>query len=169
LSNFEIADRRGKNKPEPVVAPVEVEEAPVAVDIAERHWKGKIEYFIAFAQGRDGNIIPLGRALGLRSDGNPCLADWIMPPKWKENESFQANVRDRLETFLHCKCSSHQQCKEHTILIAQWSQQDQIRLNLVMSEPMSDAMAMLERAEKSRQQAKPNLVRPEQALRNIPR
>lgn len=151
-----MIDRRGSKKPEPAEKPLTIVEAPEPR--GEGTWE-EICYAVVLAQAPGGNIMVLGRAVGLRDDGEVFVADWILPPIWKEGTRWEQEAKKRLDTFVDCNCKhGGQACVVHKMYLPQWAQQDTQRLELIDSEPVPKPLEVLMKAEASRAAAKPNIV-----------
>ena len=152
-----MIDRRGEKKPEQIVAKPEqaVKDSPEA----KGAWDD-VTYMVVLAQGPTGQIMVLGRAVGLREDGETFVADWIFPPLWQEGFRWEPEVKKRLDTFLNCDCTISGPCSIHKMYIPQWMQADTQRLNLLAAAPVPRALETLTKAEQARAKSKPNLVIP---------
>ena len=105
-----------------------------------------------------GQMMIMGRALGLRSDDSFFCADWVLPPRWHDGIDWPKEARKRLDTFLNCECTNHGPCVEHQFNIPQWMRADGERLNLLAREPLSEAIEVMQKVEMARQ--KVQIVRP---------
>lgn len=149
-SRFEIKDRRGSNKIEPLAPAVAaVEEIPKV----DGEWED-VAYLIVIAPGQNGNVMVVGRAVGLRNDGETFIGDWLFPPIWKESMQWQPEARKRLDTFKNCACGSGLLCSVHKLYLQQWRTADTQRMELIGSEPLPKAMEVLIKAEQARAAAK---------------
>ena len=98
-----------------------------------------------------------GRAVGLRTDDALFTADWMLPPVWEEETSWQAEAKKRLLTFKACSCDSRGRCKFHGEMCAgqlgpgKWIEEDMQRLRKVSTTPLCEALEVLMRAEAARQ------------------
>jgi hypothetical protein len=160
LSNFEVIDRR-RSKPQDEEAIVPAEPV-VSIDApaATRQWKD-VAYVLAFMPIQNGNMLIIGRAVGIRKDGlGPFLADFLLPNIWGPDFTWQKEAKKRLDTFLGCECSTQARCPIHTLKVDQWATEDRRRLETVASAPMPEAVELLVRAEMAAQAKKSNLVVP---------
>jgi hypothetical protein len=141
-----INDRRGQKK-EPRQDPAILAPADKPRDASS--WLN-VAFLIVFAPGPQG-VIPIGRAVGLRSDDETFIADWQMPPIWPEGLDWTKVVRARLDTFLNCGCGTRELCATHKHYLVQWKQADAERLNAVACEPLPAALERLMMAERASQ------------------
>jgi len=141
-----VVDRR-KQKQEMESTPVlTVEEVDHEPDESTKSWKS-IGYLIALIQGQNG-ILVSGRAVGLRGDGRPFVADYILPPIWPEKLDWIKEVRKRLDTFLGCQCKEHSSCADHKMYLGQWMSQDAQRIQMMSTQPVPEAIEVLANIEK---------------------
>ena len=158
LSLFKVVDRR-KEKAEAeteVTAPVAIIEPVASAD--KGTWE-EVKYGVAFRPAHGGVII-LGRAMGLRSDGLPFIADYWFSADWDDNRDWEAQSKKRLDTFLNCDCNSHAPCAIHKMYFDQWLQQDTQRLTLAGTKPVPKVLEILHKAELARRANPPNLAVP---------
>lgn len=183
---FEIVDRRGGKKvveePKAVRAPEgydgeytfgteELGEPAVLEAVADpaakerRTYRGEIQLWksVGFLTVMfPGNPLPAvaGRAIGLRSDELIFIADWMFPPVWPEDLSWQAETRKRLNTFRGCSCSREGKCGFHLEALpgqfgpGKWAQEDERRLKKVHATPLPECVEVAMKAEMARAQAK---------------
>lgn len=149
---FVINDRRGQAKP-----PREDIKMPelVAEEGDKSSWKN-VGYMVVLGpgpQGPQGPPIMLGRAIGLRSDEMLFVADYILPPVWKEDFVWQPAARKRLDTFLGCACIRSGSCSTHGLYLRQWKEADVERFNSFISAPLPEAIEIMFKAEMARQQS----------------
>ena len=101
-----------------------------------------------------------GRAVGLRTDEKVFVADWMLPPVWEEDLSWQAEAKKRLLTYKSCSCDSRGRCAFHVEACAgqlgpgKWIEEDMQRLRKVSTTPLCEALEVLMKAEAARQNAK---------------
>lgn len=153
-SKFEVIDRRGGRKPDP--APAEVIEAAPESTGDKSGWE-EVKYAIAWRpvpQQQPGplSIILLGRALGLRSDGLPFIADYWFSADYEDNRDWEVQAKNRLDTFLNCDCNDYSPCVVHQMYFKQWVQVDSQRLELAGSKPVPKVLEILHKAEMARQE-----------------
>lgn len=149
-SKFEIVSRRGEKKPETVEKPLTIIEAPEPK--SEGEWEA-VTYLVVLMQGQQGPLV-IGRAVGLRQDGQCFAADWIFPPVWKAGTNWESKASERLDTFLDCSCSDAAPCGVHQLYLKQWLDADAQRLNLIASAPIPKALEAFIKAEQKRASAK---------------
>lgn len=154
---FTVMDRRGVDSPKPP------EPKPVtAADYRdpEDEWE-EVSYMLAFMPQPPPNPpLAMGRAIGLRRDGKPFIADYLLTPGWPRHLDWPREAKKRLDTFLSCDCKETGPCALHKVYLAQWQEADVQRLNLFARQPMPKAFEILLRAEQARQAAKPNIIIP---------
>jgi hypothetical protein len=151
---FEIIDRRGKQTappPEEVKKPIT---ADIAFGAAVKHTWKNVGYAVVI-MGINGNQCIAGRAIGLRSDGEPYMADYLFSPIWEEGFDWTAEARKRLDTFLGCACSDRP-CPSHELAMTAWMQGDINRINECSQKPVPEAIEMFI----DHQRKKPNIVIP---------
>lgn len=163
MSNFEIVDKRGKNKPEEAVT---VEE-PILESNGEAYtWKSKVTYLLATMQFQ-GQLIITGQAAAIRSDGNPFIANYWMVQLQPEDLDWRKYAKERLDTFLFCECISHSQCEFHKKKIATWLETDASRLMAAANQPVPEVVELLVKAAQSRHAAKPNLIPSQKEIQEL--
>ena len=149
---FIINDRRGKggdHKREELT----VTEAPAAMGDKGR-WED-VQYVIALMPTNDGRTMVLGRAVGLRADGSPFVADWFLPQTaWAEDLLWQKQARKRLDTYLGCDCGYTAPCAIHKIYFEQWIKADRDRLQMEQAKEPPPAIVALFKAEQAARQSK---------------
>lgn len=145
--SFEIVDKRGANK-EPVVRDVP---AIVTEPTGDFTIFKSVGYLLTFVQLPKIGQMPTCRGIGLRGDGLLPAVDWIMPPLLSEGLDPAKYVRQRLDTFLGCKCVQGKLCSDHERYLRQWYEADIDRLNLVTSTPVCEALEIYMRADQARQ------------------
>lgn len=148
--SFTVVDKRGQahietGKPKTIEAPATLGDKST--------WKN-VAYLVALIPGGQGNLIVAGRAVGLRSDGKPFVADYILPPVWPKDLNWTEQAKKRLDTFLGCDCNEHGPCAVHKVYLLQWVNADTQRLQLMASQPVPEAVEVLMRAEQSRAQSR---------------
>lgn len=147
-----INDRRGQKKEprvDPIVSP------PPGQPVDKSSWKSTA-FVLIFLNSPNGPI-PLGRAVGLRSDEELFVADWQMPPMWSEGTDWTKIARQRLDTFLNCQCGNRRICGTHELYIRNWQKADAERLQAMAAEPMPEC---LERHMMAERAARPSIVVP---------
>ena len=155
LSNFEVVDRRRSK--EHHEEPVKLEETG-----PKGEWKD-VAYVLAWMPSRDGSLMGIGRAVGIRSDGvGPFTADYVLPNIWKSGFDWTLEARKRLDTFLNCDCTRSGPCAVHRIYLPQWIKADSQRIEMHNSLPLPECVEVLMRAEVAAQAKKKesNLVVP---------
>jgi hypothetical protein len=147
LSNtkFEISDRRGRNKEEAVPVPVPVLQP---TEESTKDWED-VAYMVVLVQSNQGPLVA-GRAVGLRGDGKPFVADWFLPPIWPEDLNWTDKARERLDTFLGCSCTSASACAVHKMYLPQWIKADTQRLQLMGASGVPKAIEVMMKAEQAR-------------------
>lgn len=148
MSNFEVVSRRGEAK---VEAPPKIQEVEVAN--AEGGWKD-VRFVHVLAGVPNGQLLIIGRVVGIRNDDSFFIADYLLPSEVKKDFLWQAEAKKRLDTFEHCACKSGSTCATHNVYLAQWGQQDMERIALTESAPKPPAIERLERVEAARRAAK---------------
>lgn len=161
-SKFEVIDRRGSKKPEPAAIPVVEEKIQVTGDRSS--WE-EVKYAIAWRpvpQSQPGplQIIIMGRALGLRSDGLPFIADYWMTPDYDDSRDWEKQSKKRLDTFLNCECNDFHPCAVHQMYFPQWVERDSQRLNLAGTKPVPKVLEILHKAEMARMERAKNIAVP---------
>ena len=156
MSRFEITDKRRQKAEAEVSAPVAVIEPVPSTN--KSSWE-EVKYGVAFRPAQ-GGIIILGRAMGLRSDGLPFLADYWFTADWDDNRDWETHAKKRLDTFLNCGCNSHAPCAVHKMYFDQWLQQDTQRLTLAGNRPVPKVLEIMHKAELARRQNAPNIAVP---------
>lgn len=141
---FTVVDKRGAAH---VEAPVIV--APQAEENPDRSFWKSTDLLVVLNQ-IEGQIMVLGRAIGLRSDDCLFCADWVFPPRWHTGIDWPKEARKRLDTFLNCDCTNNGPCVEHQFNIPQWMRADGERLNLLGREPLSEVMEVMQKVEMAR-------------------
>jgi hypothetical protein len=147
---FTVVDRRGQNHtPEPEIIP--------EVRPASQTWED-VDYLYTLAQHPQFGMLMLGRAVGVRSDGKPFMADYVLFPRVTNNTiDWRPHSKKRLDTFLNCECSiAHGPCAVHKLYLPKWLEQDLERMQRLSAEPVSRALEALHHAELAKQ--KSNLV-----------
>lgn len=150
-------DRRGQKKAEPV----EVEK-PIVSSTDKSEWE-EVKYAIAWRPIPSNGplqIIIIGRALGLRSDGLPFIADYWLTADYDDNRDWEEQAKKRLDTFLGCECSSHAPCAIHRMYIEQWEKQDIHRSQLCGQKKVPKVLEVLHKAERARREAAQNIAIP---------
>ena len=146
--SFEIVDKRGANK-DPVVREVP---AVVTEPTGDIHTFKSVGYIYTNVNIAKMGDFPVFRGIGLRGDGLLPIVEWIIPPIVAEGIEPTKYVRQRLDTFLGCKCVQKTLCSDHQRYLQQWFQADMDRLNLIASTPVNEALEVYLRAEQARQQ-----------------
>jgi hypothetical protein len=103
--------------------------------VPSRSWES-VGYMIAaevkivqrgFKQVPDCNKV-VGRAMGLRDDGQTFVASVDLPWVWPEGFEWQPRALTRLNTFLNCECLAQngqtRLCEIHEELNRQWNEED---------------------------------------------
>lgn len=162
MSNFEIVDRRGSNKVEEIEQPEPEVQPEVAQDT--RGWKvDSLRYIVRIHvvsfSGQKQQIVS-GMAAAIRTDGNPFVANYYFEQEWSEGFRWEPKAKKRLDTFLGCKCSSHNPCARHRMLIPQWNQEDSQRLLQAAARPVPEVVELMMMAQEAHQAAQPHLVVP---------
>ena len=144
-----VIDRRGAahvhSEPETPKPEPEKEE----VRVGKRTWKSQ-GFMIVMAQGPQGVIIS-GRVVGLRGDGQLCVADYMFSPIVPEHEDWKKEARRRLNTFLGCDCKTGHQCHTHQIAIPNWTREDVERVKKSTQKNLPEAIEVMMKAEQARQ------------------
>ena len=160
MSSFEIKNRRGGNKeaPAPAIIPAVASE-PTGDNLS---WED-VKYAIAWRpipQRQPGplQIILMGRAIGLRSDGLPFVADYWFEPEY--DPDWQVKVKKRLDTFLGCGCNDFSPCAVHKMYFGKWAEADTQRLTMAGERPVPTVLEILHKAEMARQQRAQSIVVP---------
>lgn len=153
---FTIVDKRGQNhNPEPEkVTPIEI------VGKGKKETWKEIAYMMVIAQGSPGMLLMLGRAVGVRSDGKPFTADWLLFPLITDGTlDWRPHAKKRLDTFLNCECSiAHGTCSVHKLYLPQWMQQDQERYAQMGAKQVPLPLEILQKTEMAKRQT--NIVVP---------
>ena len=152
MSNFEIKDRRGSNKEEPLAVVAPVTEAVSETSVDRKSWKNiphNPAYMIVMIPSNAGPLVA-GRAVGIRSDEKCFIADYFLPQIYPANFDWTAEARKRLDTFLGCECSSASPCAVHKMQQPQWIKNDTQRLELIGSSPVPEAIEIMVKAERAR-------------------
>jgi hypothetical protein len=135
----------GDVAPQPVAPPEPIKiEAPVD----KSAWLD-VTYLIAFAQNQQQGMVILGRAVGVRSDEQLCIADWQLPPRWTAGLDWTKIARQRLDTFLNCDCGRLGPCASHRMMVPQWAIADHERIARMMEEEIPLALQRLMMAERA--------------------
>jgi len=150
---FTVVDKRGQARVE-TPAPIIVAPEP-GVKPDRSFWKSTD--LLIVLNNVQGQMMILGRAVGLRSDDCFFCADWVFPPRWHDGLDWPKEARKRLNTFLNCDCTNAGPCAEHKFNLPQWMRADGERLNLLGREPISEAVEVMQRVEQARQ---PVITRP---------
>lgn len=165
MSNFEIKDRRGERKLDPVPVAKLVDHLEAQLTSGDKSTWLEVKAAIAPAQiqqppPQPPTLIMVGRVLGLRSDDLPFIADYWLSPDYDDCRDWEKQARKRLDTFLGCDCASHAPCGIHKMYIPQWQQADMQRLTLAGTKPLPRVLEVLHKAQMARvQQSSISLVR----------
>jgi hypothetical protein len=162
-SKFEVVDRRGGKKAE-AVAVEEIVPATPETTADKSSWE-EIKYAIAWRpipQNQPGplQIIIIGRALGLRSDGLPFIADYWFSADYEDNRDWEAQAKKRLDTFLGCECNDYGPCGVHKMYFNQWVEADTQRLTLAGNKPVPRVLEILHKVERARMERARNIAVP---------
>jgi len=145
-----VIDRRGQNHGTVEIEAPKPQESE-EVQKGKRTWED-VKFVIAITQGPDGSIAAvIGRAMGLRGDGNVFIADWWFGPEYPRSFDWTKVAQQRLNTFLGCDCKTGYQCHTHQIAIQNWQKDDSLRIENIRSRPMSKVIEIWMRAEQARQ------------------
>jgi hypothetical protein len=163
---FTVVDKRHQYAEESQQDTPKVQEAPANPAITEftrkRRWKS-VGYMIAMGRGPSGETLILGRAVGLRMDGDkPFVADYILPPLYPRGLDWTAEVTKRLDTFLGCECKEHHACDMHKNLIPGWMTGDMKRIGESMTVAVPEAIEVLMRLEQIKSKTPPLIICPGQ-------
>jgi len=143
-----VIDRRGQNHGTVEIETPKPQESE-EVQKGKRTWKSQ-GFLIVMAQGPQGIVIS-GRVVGLRGDGQLCVADYMFAPVVPEHEDWKKEARRRLNTFLGCDCKTGYQCHTHKIAIQNWNREDVDRVAKSTQKNLPEAIEVLMRAEQARQ------------------
>jgi hypothetical protein len=119
-----------------------------------------IGYTLVYLNLGNGQPMLAGRAVGLRTDEKMFTADWMLPPVWEEDTSWQVEAKKRLLTFKACSCDQRGRCAFHGEVCGgqlgpgKWIEEDMQRLRKVSTTPLCEALEVLMKAEAARQNAK---------------
>lgn len=150
--SFTVVDKRGQNHSPDVLIETPKPQESEEVSKGKRTWKSQ-GFLIVMAQGPQGVIIS-GRAVGLRGDGQLCVADYMFAPVWPEHLEWVKEARRRLNTFLGCDCKSNFLCHVHQITIPNWQKEDVERVSRSTQKNLPEAIEVLMKAEQARQNTK---------------
>lgn len=158
---MDYVDRRKRNQIDKIeeVADLPKEAAPeVVLESGNDTWK-EISYMTASLKQPSG-MIQLGKAIGIRGDDRVFDVDYVFPPFWREDESWQKEARKRLDTFLGCSCSELGICNMHIMLQESWMKADSERLTVLQQRGMPNPLkAFLETQARAREsQSKSNVL-----------
>ena len=147
-SEIIVIDRRGQNHGTVEIETPKPQESE-EVQKGKRTWKSQ-GFLIVMAQGPQGDVIS-GRVVGLRGDGQLCVADYMFAPVVPEHEDWKKEARRRLNTFLGCDCKTGYQCHTHQIAIQNWNREDVDRVAKSTQKNLPEAIEVLMKAEQERQ------------------
>ena len=147
-SEIIVIDRRGQNHGTVEIETPKPQESE-EVQKGKRTWKSQ-GFLIVMAQGPQGYVIS-GRVVGLRGDGQLCVADYMFAPVVPEHEDWKKEARRRLNTFLGCDCKTGYQCHTHQIAIQNWNREDVDRVAKSTQKNLPEAIEVLMKAEQERQ------------------
>lgn len=103
----------------------------------------EITYMVTMMAVGDGNMIIVGRCVGLRSDGIPCVANYIFNGIYSDVIDWQKIARDRIEPFLTCECDIDTPCQFHMNEAPLWIQEGLLRLKKMKEEPLPEPIKAL--------------------------
>lgn len=144
-----VIDRRGQNHG---TVEIQTPKPPESEEVikGKRTWKSE-GFLIVMKQDQRGSVLISGRAVGLRGDGQLCIADYMFSPIWPEHEDWVKKARRRLNTFLGCDCKSNHPCNTHSVAMQSWTQEDLDRVGRANTQNMPEAVEVMMRAEQTRQ------------------
>ena len=154
---FTVSDRRHTNPeyeaPVEVPKPVIVEKKPEGLST---EWKS-LGYVCCNMKMQDGNLIMVGKAIGLRGDGVSVSVDYLLPPVWPSSLNWVKVARERLDSYLGCECTKYGHCPYHALRQQEWVRSDMERLNIIANMPMPEALELWFRANQAAQATQPKV------------
>lgn len=149
--SFTVVDKRGQAHIE-TPAPVEYKAEKIKV----QSWTD-VRYKLALQQLPNQILLMLGQAVGLRSDGELCIVNYLMG-KYLTEHDWREVARKRLDTFLGCGCKMRIPCPVHRLQIQQWEHEDVLRVQMMETQALPPALEALQRAERAQVQTPKILV-----------
>ena len=96
----------------------------------------EVDYTLAPKMAQFGGIVAIvGKACGIRSDGNAFWAAYDLPWIYPKGFDWTEKAKARLDTFLDCGCSLVTGvCSYHQMMNEAWMKEDELRNNIVAAE-----------------------------------
>jgi hypothetical protein len=149
MAKVVFVDRRHKpdesaeveKQPTPKPEPVAEKEEAVTVLNGPATWT-EVVYTVNIGQIGGINVVS-GRAIGLRSDRRPCVANYILDFLWKPGFDWTLPAKERLDTFLTCGCNEFGPCSYHKRAVPGWLEEGLMRLQNVARSEVPEAVRLL--------------------------
>jgi len=94
---------------------------------SERTWI-EVAYTLLGKMSPYGLVAVVGKACGIRSDGQNFFAIYDLPWIYPESFDWTNEAKKRLDTFLECDCSLiNSPCAYHRLMMDQWMKEDELR------------------------------------------